>query len=190
MIQLTSSAKRPSAFFASLMAMCLFQNSWAQTNNSYPMLMSLKPTAAIVGQTSEHELSARYNLAGGNGVIISGSGVRGQIVPLETEKPEDKDRNDVANSKCKLKITCDPDAMPGIRDFRLWTPHGVSTVGQLVIARELLVNEVLENDTAVACDDLRDNREGRRPRFLQDSHRSARRVDLSYDQSTTSKSFA
>jgi hypothetical protein len=148
MIQLTSSAKRPSTFFASLMAMCLFQNSWAQTNNSYPMLMSLKPTAAIVGQTSEHELSARYNLAGGNGVIISGSGVRGQIVPLETEKPEDKDRNDVANSKCKLKITCDPDAMPGIRDFRLWTPHGVSTVGQLVIARELLVNEVLENDTA------------------------------------------
>jgi hypothetical protein len=119
----------------------------AQTNNSYPMLMSLKPTAAIVGQTTEHELSARYNLAGGNGVIISGTGVRGEVIPLETEKPEDKDRNDVANSKCKLKITCDPDALPGIRDFRVWTPHGVSTVGQLVIAREILVTEVLDNDT-------------------------------------------
>ena len=148
MIQLTSCATRRSAFLASLMALCLSQNAWAQTNNSYPMLMSLKPTAAIVGQTSEHELSARYNLAGGNGVIISGTGVRGEIVPLETEKPEDKDRNDVANSKCKLKIICDPDAMPGIRDFRLWTPHGVSTVGQLVIAREPLVSEVLDNDTA------------------------------------------
>jgi hypothetical protein len=119
----------------------------AQTNNSYPMLMSLKPTSAIVGQTTEHELSARYNLAGGNGVIISGTQVRGEVIPLETEKPEDKDRNDVANSKCKLKITCDPDALPGIRDFRVWTPHGVSTVGQLVIAREILVTEVLDNDT-------------------------------------------
>ena len=36
----------------------------AQTNNSYPMLMSLKPAAAQVGATTEHELSARYNLAG------------------------------------------------------------------------------------------------------------------------------
>lgn len=123
------------------------QPAGAQTNNSYPMLMSLKPTAAVVGQTTEHELNARYNLAGGNGVMISGTGVRGEVVPLETEKPEDKDRNDITSSKCKLRITCEPDALPGIRDFRVWTPHGVSTVGQLVVAREILVNEVPDNDT-------------------------------------------
>ena len=138
---------RPVDLLPLLFAGCLSPIAAAQTNNSYPMLMNLKPAAAIVGQTSEHELSARYNLAGASGVIISGTGVRGEAVPLETEKPEDKDRNDVANSKCKLKITCDPDALPGIRDFRVWTPHGVSTVGQLVIAREPLVSEVLENDT-------------------------------------------
>jgi hypothetical protein len=119
----------------------------AQTNNSYPMLMSLKPAATVVGQTTEHELNARYNLAGGNGVLISGTGVRGEIVPLETEKPEDKDRNDITSSKCKLRITCDADALPGIRDFRVWTPHGVSTVGQLVVAREVLISEVPDNDT-------------------------------------------
>jgi hypothetical protein len=147
MIKFMRLSVRPVDLLPLLFASCLSPLAAAQTNNSYPMLMNLKPAAAIVGQTSEHELSARYNLAGASGVIISGTGVRGEAVPLETEKPEDKDRNDVANSKCKLKITCDPDALPGIRDFRVWTPHGVSTVGQLVIAREPLVSEVLENDT-------------------------------------------
>jgi len=147
MIKFMRLSVRPVDLLTLLFAGCLSPLAAAQTNNSYPMLMNLKPAAAIVGQTSEHELSARYNLAGASGVIISGTGVRGEAVPLETEKPEDKDRNDVANSKCKLKITCDPDALPGIRDFRVWTPHGVSTVGQLVIAREPLVSEVLENDT-------------------------------------------
>jgi len=125
---------------------CFFQAAMAQTNNSYPMLMSLKPAATVVGQTTEHELNARYNLAGATGVVISGAGVRGEVVPLETEKPEDKDRNDVTSSKCKLRITCDADAVPGIRDFRVWTPHGASTVGQIVVAREPLVSEVPDND--------------------------------------------
>ena len=31
----------------------------AQTNNSYPMLMSVKPAAAQIGQTTEHEVNAR-----------------------------------------------------------------------------------------------------------------------------------
>ncbi|MFN7732805.1 MAG: hypothetical protein ACK5OB_12940 [Pirellula sp.] len=120
---------------------------WAQTNNSYPMLMSLRPTAAVVGSSTEHELSARYNLAGASAVILSGEGVTGEIVPLETEKPEDKDRNDVMSSKCKLKLHCAPDALPGIRDFRIMTPHGVSTIGQVVIAREPVVSESADNDT-------------------------------------------
>jgi hypothetical protein len=125
----------------------LCPGAMGQTNNSYPMLMSLKPAAITVGQTTEHELNARYNLAGGTGVMISGTGVRGEVVALKTEKPEDKDRNDVTSSKCKLRITCDADALPGIRDFRVWTPHGASTVGQVVVAREPLILEVPDNDT-------------------------------------------
>ena len=74
----------------------------AQTNNSYPMLMSLRPTAAVVGHTTEHELSARYNLAGASAVIVSGGGVAAEVVPLDSEKPEDRDKNDVAASKTRL----------------------------------------------------------------------------------------
>ena len=119
----------------------------AQTNNSYPMLMSLKPAATQVGATTEHELSARYNLAGATRVIVSGTGVTGEIVPGET-KPTDKPADKKPNlPKIKLKFTCAPDALPGVRDFRVFTPQGASTVGQLVVGRDPVVSENADNDT-------------------------------------------
>jgi hypothetical protein len=142
-------------FLAGLAAVVLLAGSAAaQTNNSYPMLMSLRPAAAVVGATTEHELSARYNLAGASAVVVSGKGVRAEVVPLEAEKPEDRDRNDVMASKTRLRITCDADAVPGIRDFRVITPHGASTVCQLVVAREAVVAENADNDTAAKAQEV------------------------------------
>ena len=132
--------------FAMLVALASGQIC-AQTNNSYPMLMSLKPAAAQIGQTTEHELSARYNLAGASQVLVTGDGVIGEVIPNEKETPEDRAKNDVMGSKCKLKFTVSADAIPGVRDFRVMTPHGVSTLGQLVIARDPVVSETAENDT-------------------------------------------
>ena len=61
----------------------------AQTNNSYPMIMSIRPVAVPVGQTTECEVAARYNLHGAYKVLVSGDGVTGEVVPVE--KPaEDK----------------------------------------------------------------------------------------------------
>ncbi len=119
----------------------------AQTNNSYPMLMSLKPAAAQIGQSTEHELNARYNLAGASQVLVTGDGVTGEIIRNEKETPEERAKNDVMGSKCKLKFTVSADAIPGVRDFRVMTPHGASTLGQLVIARDPVVSETAENDT-------------------------------------------
>ncbi len=130
-----------------LFALVLSRTLVAQTNNSYPMLMHLNPVAAQVGQTSEHELSARYNLAGASQVMISGNGVTGEVLPNEQEKPEDKSRHDIMASKCKLRIQVASDALPGVRDLRVMTPHGISTLGQLVITREPIVRESADNDT-------------------------------------------
>jgi hypothetical protein len=136
------------ALSASLL-FCLFSahEAGAQTQNSYPMLMSLRPVAAQIGRSSIHEVRARYNLAGASQVLVSGDGVLGEVVPNESAKPEDALRNDVANSQCKVRFTVAADALPGVRDYRVMTPHGVSTVGQLVIARDPLVVEAPENDT-------------------------------------------
>lgn len=126
--------------------LCMHASSKAQTKNSYPMLMSLKPNAALIGSATEHELSARYNLAGASMVIVSGEGVTGEILPNDQEKPDDRTRNDIMASKCRIRFTVSSDAIPGVRDFRVFTPHGVSTLGQLVVARDPIAIESIDDN--------------------------------------------
>lgn len=130
----------------------------AQTNNSYPMLMSVKPAAAQIGETTEHEVNARYILSGATQIIVAGEGVKGEIVPEEVKKdekqPDAKGRKRGNSSKAKVKFTVTPDAVPGVRDFRMMTPFGASTVGQLVIARDKIVSEAPENDTAEKAQEI------------------------------------
>lgn len=128
--------------------------AFAQTNNSYPMIMSVRPTAAQIGQSTDVEVSARYNLAGASQVIVAGSGVTGEVLPDEKEKPEDRTRNDVMASKCKIRFMVASDVIPGVRDFRVITPHGASTVGQLVVARDAIVVEIPDNDTLATAQSI------------------------------------
>lgn len=132
-------------------AMLAAGDATAQTNNSYPMLLHLHPTAATLGQSTEHELSARYNLAGATAVLVSGAGVTAEILPDEKEKPEDRARTDVMASKRRLKFTVAADALPGVRDFRVITPHGASTVGQVVVVRDPVIAEAADNDSLAAA---------------------------------------
>jgi hypothetical protein len=119
----------------------------AQTNNSYPMLMSVKPAAVQIGQTTEHEVTARYTLFGASRVFVSGEGVTGEIVPPE-KPPEAKPGEARPNMpKIKVKFTVAPDAVPGERDFRLITPAGASTIGQIVVGRDPIVVDTGDNDS-------------------------------------------
>ena len=119
----------------------------AQTANaqrSYPMLMSLSPTAVQVGQTSEHTVESRYSMFGANQVLVSGDGVTGEVVtPMELGK----DGKEPALTQIKLKFTVTPEAMTGVRDFRIIGPTGPSTIGQIVITRDAVIVEDPKNDT-------------------------------------------
>jgi len=117
----------------------------AAAQDPYPMLMSLSPVAAQVGQTTEHTVYARYNLDGTSEVIVSGEGVRGEVVPPEKKPAKDGKPPQVTSLKLRFHVTAA--AMPGVRDFRLVTPRGVSTLGQLVVARDPIVAEAKKNDT-------------------------------------------
>ncbi len=114
----------------------------AQT--SYPMLMSIEPVAAQVGQTSEHIVKSRYTMEGAYQVLVSGSGVTGEAV-LPEIKPDEKPKPLQALT---VRFRVDPDAMPGIRDVRIATPNGVSTVGQLVVVKDPVIVEADNNDNA------------------------------------------
>src|SRR4051812_31488786 len=87
-----------------LAALSVSSSVQAQTNNSYPMLMSLKPVAAQIGQPTEHEVSARYNLHGASQVIISGDGVIGAIVPPEVKPGEKAPAPDAKPVMPKIKV--------------------------------------------------------------------------------------
>ena len=129
----------------------LLAASVASAQVSYPMLMSLKPVAIQVGTTSECEVSSRYTMAGAYQVFISGTGVTGEVVPPEMPKdapalkPGEKPKDLL---KLKLKFTATADALPGVREFRIVTPNGASTLGQLVVVRDPVVVEVADNNTA------------------------------------------
>jgi hypothetical protein len=126
----------------------------AQTNNSYPMLMSVKPAAAQIGQTTEHEVNARYNLHGAYQIIVAGEGVKGEVVPPEKKEGEKPPETKPNLPKIKIRFTVAPDAVPGVRDFRIITPQGASTVGQIVIARDPIVSESADNDTAAKAQEM------------------------------------
>jgi hypothetical protein len=77
---------------------------WASAQTAYPMLMSLKPVAAQVGQSSEHTLKSRYTMLGAYNVVVTGEGVTGEIIHPEVkegdkpEKPETPPKKDASAS--------------------------------------------------------------------------------------------
>ena len=154
--------------------------SWVSAQTPYPMLMSLRPVAAQVGKSSLHTVYARYNLYGAYRVLVSGKGVRGEVVlpkkkaaakpkakvaakkkrknakkgktkkgkkkkAVAKKKPKPKKRPNL--QQIKIRFIVSPGATPGVRDFRIATPQGVSTIGQLVIARDKVVVEKETNNT-------------------------------------------
>lgn len=109
----------------------------------YPMLMSVGPIAVQVGTTGECEISARYNLRGAYQIFVTGEGVVGEV---DVPKADPK-QPATALAKLKVRFKVAPDALPGVREVRVATPLGVSTVGQLVIVADPVIREAPSNDS-------------------------------------------
>lgn len=111
--------------------------SHAQT--AYPMLMSIEPVAARIGTSSEHTLRSRYSMSGAYAVIISGTGIQGEVIAADKAGAEQSKSQSSESLRIRLNVAAD--ATPGVRDLRVATPVGVSTVGQLVIVADPIVRE-------------------------------------------------
>src|SRR3954471_17748439 len=103
----------------------------ARADTFYPMVMSIAPVAAQAGTTTECEVSARYNLHGAYQVFVTGTGVIATVDPAKETKPP--------VSRLKLRFQGAADAVPGVRDVRVATPQGASTLGQIVVVRDPIV---------------------------------------------------
>jgi hypothetical protein len=129
-------------FVAALVStLALLPTANAQTG--YPMLMSLNPVAVQAGDSGEVEFNTRYSMFGATQVLISGNGVKGEVLHPEIKQGE----KPPSLTKLKVKFTVDPNALLGVRDVKLMTPQGVSTVGQLVVVRDPVFKEKESNNT-------------------------------------------
>ena len=126
-----------------LLLLTLLATGQTRSQTSYPMLMSIRPVATQRGQTSEHTVRSRYDLYGAYKVLVSGDGVQGEVVPHAVKQGEKPGKLE----SLKVRFTVAADAQPGVRDFRLATPRGVSTLGQLVVTRGTVVLETGDNDS-------------------------------------------
>lgn len=122
---------------------CLNVASTASAQKSYPMLMGLTPNSAQVGETTTCTVKSRYDLSQTLSVWVEGTGVT--AVPQFPELKEGETRKEATT--LKLQFTVDADAAPGPREFRLSTVNGASTVGQIVVVRDPIVQEQDKNNT-------------------------------------------
>jgi hypothetical protein len=127
---------------------CLSLVAWpliACGQTAYPMLMSIRPVAIQAGSSAEMTVSSRYTMFGAYQILVSGADVTGEVIPPETKQEDPAKKPTV--EKLKVRFTATSDALPGVRDIRVATAQGVSTVGQLVVVRDPVIVESGNNET-------------------------------------------
>ena len=116
-----------------------------RTSTSYPMVMSISPVAVQAG---------------------ADDGVRGRrpattsrrLPGLRHRRRRDRDGRSAQGAEAtgheaasadrlKVRFQAAADALPGVRDVRVATPQGASTLGQIVVVRDPIVREAANNDT-------------------------------------------
>lgn len=112
----------------------------AQT--SFPMITSAYPVAVQRGQTTEVAVDGQMNFAGAYKALFEGTGVSAEVISQGSPPvPGTVVRG------TKLKVAVAKDAPLGVREFRIATSLGISTVGQLVVVDDPVVLEASANNT-------------------------------------------
>jgi hypothetical protein len=122
---------------ALVVAAALANVAVAQT--SFPMLTHVSPAAVQRGTTAEVTVDCRTSsLAGAYKVLVEGAGVTAEVVPPKDAPPA---------ATCKLKVTVATDAAVGVREFRIASALGISSLGQLVVVDAPVIPEQAQPST-------------------------------------------
>ena len=116
---------------------------WLLAQTSYPMITHVTPAAVQRGRTSEVEVFGQMDFAGAYKVIVEGTGLTAEVVPIAGKKPAAG-----AAKSVKLRVTAEKDAPGDIREFRVISNKGISSVGQIVLVDEPVILEVEPNNVA------------------------------------------
>ncbi len=133
-------AKRP---LAGGLVLWLAALGSAPAQTSYPMITHATPVAVQRGKTTELTVAGQQSFFGVYKALFDGSGVSANGLPAAP--PPEVPSQAVRSVKLKVKVA--PDAALGVRDFRLGSTLGPSSVGQLVVVDHAVVEEVGVNNT-------------------------------------------
>jgi hypothetical protein len=111
---------------------------------SYPMITHVLPAAVQRGHTSEIEVFGQMDFAGASQAIFEGSGLRAEVLANSANA---KPKAGAPVKSTKLRVTVSRDAICGIKEFRLICDRGVSSIGQIVVVEEPVVEEKGPNNT-------------------------------------------
>jgi hypothetical protein len=105
----------------------------------YPEITYVLPSAVQRGTTSEVTVVARQARRGFETAFqafFSGEGLRAEILPREEKAPPER---------AKLQVTVAPDALLGLREMRVATRRGVSSLGEILVVDHPVVVEQTED---------------------------------------------
>ena len=106
-----------------------------------PRVSSIHPFAAQIGKTYQAVVRGR-NLKGAHGVAITGDGVEGRVLRVESEPPSERDKkNESTTDLVHVEITSLPATRAGARELRLLTSGGVTNEIPLSVASEPVMAE-------------------------------------------------
>lgn len=121
-------------------------NLGAQT--SFPMITHAYPVALQRGTTTDIAVDGQMNFAGAYKALFEGAGVSAEV----TSPPPTPG---AALKTVKMKVAVAKDAPLGVREFRIATALGVSSVGQLLIVDDPVILEKAANNTAAQAQDVK-----------------------------------
>jgi hypothetical protein len=109
------------------------------------MLTHAHPVAVQRGTTTEVQVDCQMSLFGAYQVLFEGTGLSAEIVPGAAPKADPPQRPQVRN--IKLKVSAAKDAPLGVREFRIASTLGISSVGQLLVVDDAVIQETANNNT-------------------------------------------
>lgn len=137
--------RSPRSFSLFFLFVPLWCNSPVQAQTSYPMITHVTPVAVQRGRAAEVTVEGQMNFFGVYKVLVEGNGVTAEVLGKPPDKVEPVKRPQVRSVKLKLAIAAD--AALGVREFRLASVLGVSSIGQLLIVDDPVVTESGDNNT-------------------------------------------
>jgi hypothetical protein len=115
----------------------------AQT--SYPMITHVAPVAVERGKTTEVLVQGQMNFFGTYKALFEGKGVTAEVVGAIGQRPATGPVP--VERTVKLKVTVAADAEPGVREFRVASSLGLSSVGQIVVSEYPVIEEKGDNNS-------------------------------------------